>query len=168
MGTHTTPPPGFHKLKRLDTMLQERVHDPYRARSKPPEPSVCPQCGAVFHEGRWEWKEAPAGAHQETCPACHRINDQLPAGFVTLEGEFFQGHREEILHLARNVEKRERVEHALNRIIAVEEKDGGVLLTTTDIHLARGIGEAVHDAYQGDLEFHYNPDEYLLRVVWER
>jgi hypothetical protein len=50
----------------------------------------------------------------------------------------------------------------------IEEKDGATLVTTTDIHLARGIGEAIHDAYQGDLEFHYNPDEYLLRVTWIR
>jgi NMD protein affecting ribosome stability and mRNA decay len=122
----------------------------------------------VFHDGRWEWKEAPTGAHQEICPACHRINDQYPAGFLTLRGPFFLDHREEILHLARNVEKRERTEHPLNRIIAIEEKDDGVLLTTTDIHLVRGIGEAIHDAYQGDLDFHYNPGEYLLRVAWER
>ncbi|HET7060913.1 MAG TPA: BCAM0308 family protein [Nitrosospira sp.] len=168
MGTHTTPPPGFHRIKRLDEMLQERVHDPYRARSKPKEPSTCPRCGAVFHDGRWEWREAPEGAHQEMCPACHRINDQYPAGFLTLKGQFFATHREEILHLARNVEKRERTEHPLNRIIAIEEEDDGMLLTTTDIHLVRGIGEAIHDAYQGDLDFHYNPDEYLLRVAWER
>ena len=33
---------------------------------------------------------------------------------------------------------------------------------------ARGIGEAIHHAYQGDLEFHYNPAENLLRVNWSR
>jgi len=150
-------------------MLQERVpEDSYRARTKLPEPSVCPQCGAVFNEGRWEWGQHPAGAHQEICPACHRINDEFPAGFVTLKGEFFLAHREEILDLARNVEKRERAEHPLKRIITIEEKDGGALITTTDIHLARGIGEAIHGAWQGDLDFHYNPSEYLVRVTWER
>ena len=167
MGTHTTPA-GFHKISRRDKMFEERVHDPYKARHKITEPSVCPQCGAVFHEGRWDWEQAPAGAHQEVCPACHRINDQYPSGFLTLQGEFFLAHREEILHLAQNIEKRERAEHPLKRIMAIEEKDGGVLITTTDIHLARGLGEAINDAYQGDLEFHYNPEEYLLRVHWHR
>jgi NMD protein affecting ribosome stability and mRNA decay len=167
MGTHTTPA-GFRQISRRDKMFEERVHDPYKARHKIPEPSVCPQCGAVFHEGRWDWEQAPAGAHQEVCPACHRINDQYPSGFLTLQGEFFLAHREEILHLAQNIEKRERTEHPLKRIMTIDEKDGGVLITTTDIHLARGLGEAIHDAYQGDLEFHYNPEEYLLRVHWQR
>ncbi len=167
MGTHTTPA-GFRQISRRDSMFEERVHDAYKARYKLPEPTVCPQCGAVFHEGRWQWLQAPADAYQEPCPACHRIHDNFPAGFVTLQGEFFLTHREEILHLAHNVEKHERTEHPLKRIMKIEEKDGGTLLTTTDIHLARGIGEAIHNAYQGELEFHYNPDEYLLRVGWTR
>ena len=72
------------------------------------------------------------------------------------------------MHLVHNVEKRERTEHPLKRIMAVEEEDSATLVTTTDIHLARGIGEALHHAYQGDLAFHYNPQEYLLRISWER
>ncbi|HEU4853915.1 MAG TPA: BCAM0308 family protein [Nitrosospira sp.] len=165
-----THPPfvGFRQISRHDKLFKERIHDPYRARHKLPEPTVCPQCGALFHEGRWQWGEPPAGAHQETCAACQRINDNFPAGFVTLNGEFFAAHREEIMHVVHNVEKRERSEHPFNRIMAIKEKDGGTLVTTTDIHLARGIGEAINDAYQGDLEFHYNPDEYLLRVHWTR
>jgi NMD protein affecting ribosome stability and mRNA decay len=144
------------------------VHDAYKAKHKLPEPTVCPQCGAVFHEGRWQWLQVSADAHQEPCPACHRIHDHFPAGFVTLQGEFFLAHREEIMELAHNVEKHERAEHPLKRIMTIEEKNGAALVTTTDIHLARGIGEAIHNAYKGDLEYHYNPEEYLLRVSWMR
>jgi hypothetical protein len=43
-----------------------------------------------------------------------------------------------------------------------------VQITTTDIHLARGIGEALHHAYQGELEYHYHEKDNLLRVVWTR
>lgn len=167
MGTHSTPP-GFRRISRHDILYKERRHDTYRAGKKLPEPSVCPQCGVVFHEGRWQWLQAPAGAHQENCPACQRIQDEFPAGFVMLQGEFFLAHREEIMRLVHNVEERERPEHPLKRIMRIEEKDGATLITTTDIHLARGIGEAIHDAYQGELEFHYNEDEYLLRVSWMR
>lgn len=167
MGTQSRPA-GFRQISRNDGLFQERVHDAYKAKHKLAEPAVCPQCRAVFHEGRWQWREAPADAHQEICPACHRIQDHYPAGFLTLQGSFFVAHRDEIMHTVHNVETRERTEHPLKRIMAIEEKEGTVLVTTTDIHLARGIGEALHHAYQGELEFHYNPQEYLLRVRWTR
>ncbi len=163
---HPSISSGFRQIQRHDGIFKERVHDAYKAKAKLPEPTVCSQCGAVFHEGRWQWRQAPANAHQETCPACHRIHDHYPAGFLTMKGEFFKSHRAEIMHLVRNHEKHERAEHPLKRIMEVEEKDGATLVTTTDIHLARGIGEALHHAYQGELEFHYNPEQNLLRVSW--
>ncbi len=167
MGTQSKPA-GFRQISRNDGLFQERVHDAYKAKRKLHEPTVCPQCSAIFHEGRWQWGKVPANASQEMCPACHRIKDHYPAGFLTLQGEFFVRHRAEIMHLVHNVETRERTEHPLNRIMAIEEKDGEALVTTTDIHLARGIGEALYHAYQGDLELHYNPEEFLLRVSWAR
>jgi NMD protein affecting ribosome stability and mRNA decay len=158
---------GFQPVRR-DRLVQETRHDAYKAKQKMAEPTVCPQCGAVFHEGRWQWLAKPAGAHEEMCPACHRIHDDFPAGYVTVGGAFFKDHREELLHLARNEETRAKAEHPLKRIIKIEDQDGGIQITTTDIHLARGIGEALHHAYQGELEYHYNEQENLLRVVWER
>jgi hypothetical protein len=164
--THATIPPGFRSIQVHDNLFQERVHDAYKLKGKLPEPSVCPQCGAVFHEGRWQWITAPAGAHKETCSACHRIHDHFPAGFVTLKGLFFNTHRDEIMHLVHNEEKRERSEHPLKRIMEVEDQGYSTLVTTTDIHLARGIGEAIHRAYKGELKYHYNPEQNLLRVSW--
>lgn len=167
MGTHTTHP-GFHPVNRHDGIFQEHIHDTYQTKGKIPEPAICPQCSAVFHKGRWQWLEAPADAQQHSCPACQRIHDHYPAGFLTLQGDFFHAHRDEIMSLIHNTEKKEKAGHPLKRIMAAEDKDNGMLVTTTDIHLARGIGEAIHDAYQGDLEFHYNPAENLLRVNWSR
>ena len=163
--SNTTIPPGFRPIRR-DRLLQEQVHDAYKAKGKLPEPTVCPQCSAVFQEGRWRWREIPEKAHRETCPACHRTNDNYPAGFVTLKGPFFQSHRTEIMSLVLHEEQRARLEHALQRVMGVEEQNDAVVITTTDIHLARAFGEAVHRAYQGELEFHYNPEENLLRVHW--
>ena len=163
---HATTPDGYHQIQRHDGIFQERVHDAYKIKGKLLEPTVCPQCGAVFHAGRWQWMQAPANAHKVTCPACHRMHDHYPAGFLTLQGTFFLAHRDEIMRLARNHEADERAEHPLNRIMDVEEKDGATVVTTTDIHLARGIGEALHHAYQGELSYHYNPEQNLLRVSW--
>lgn len=153
---------------RHDRLIEEARIDPYRAIRKPPEPTVCPQCGAVFHEGRWQWIAKPANAHEELCPACRRIAEELPAGFVSIGGPFFQQNREELLNLIHNEEERAKAEHPLKRIMKIEDEGDGLLITTTEIHLARGIGEALHHAYQGELEFHYNENENLLRVVWER
>ena len=160
-----TQPAGFHPIRR-DRLLQEQVHDAYKIKGKLHEPTVCPSCNAVFHLGHWQWMAVPADAAKHTCPACQRIHDQFPAGYVTLSGGFFAAHRDEIMHLVQNEEKRERAEHPLKRIMAKEEKDGMLAVSTTDIHLARQIGEALHHAYQGELEFHYNPEQNLLRVHW--
>jgi len=151
-----------------DRPIFERDVDAYKAKGKLAEPTICPQCGAVYHEGRWQWSEAPANAHRETCPACHRMHDNFPAGFVTLEGTFFNTHNEEIKRIIQNHAEHERTEHPLKRIIAIENHDGAMLVTTTDIHLARGIGEAVHHAYQGELKVDHVSGENLVRVHWSR
>lgn len=165
--SHSTIPPGFRPI-RHDRLLQEEVHDAYKASAKLREPVYCPQCSAVYREGSWRWADIPKDAREEPCPACHRVNDHYPAGFVTLQGAFFMTHRSEIMSLVHHEAQRERLEHPLKRVMGVEDRDESALITTTDIHLARALGEAVHRAYQGELEFHYNPAENLLRVHWSR
>ena len=45
-------PAGFHAIRR-DRLPLETVMDSYKARGKLSEPTVCPECGAVFRSGRW-------------------------------------------------------------------------------------------------------------------
>lgn len=163
----TVPPGGFLPVRR-DQLRPERVHDTYKLRGKLPEPAVCGKCGALYHAGRWQWGERPVGAAEVTCPACHRIQDRFPAGFVHVGGEFFAARRDELLALLHHHEEKEKAEHPLARIMAIEDESGGILVTTTDIHLARDLGEALHHAYQGKLEYFYNESENLLRVRWHR
>ncbi len=167
--SHATVPDGFRQISRHDGLFQEYVHDAYNAESKQIEPAVCSQCGAVFYAGRWQWIVEPVNAHRETCPACQRILDHHPAGFLTLQGVFFLSHLEEIMNLVHNHERSERAEHPLKRVMAIEvaeDINDALLVTTTDIHLARGIGEALHHAYMGELNYHYNPQEDQLRITW--
>ena len=57
---------------RKDRLILERIHDPYKAKRKLPEPTVCPGCQAVLREGRWQWaKSWPESSHRELCQACH-------------------------------------------------------------------------------------------------
>jgi hypothetical protein len=79
------PTSGAH---RQDRLIHERVHDPYQSKSKLPEPTICPQCGAVYHQGRWTWTKRPVQAHEEMCPACQRVREKYPAGFLALSGRF--------------------------------------------------------------------------------
>ena len=156
------------RTPRKDRLIRERIHDPYKARLKLPEPALCPQCKAVYQQGRWRWGDPPAGASEVLCQACHRINDRYPAGEMTLGGQFLKDHKTEILHLARNEEKLESGEHPLNRIMEVEDRGQTVVITTTDIHLPRRIGVAVRRAYKGDLDLHYEEESYTIRVRWNR
>ena len=146
----------------------QHKEDPYIATKKPPEPTVCPSCKAVFTAGRWSWQRPPSEAAEMTCPACQRINDDFPAGYVMVKGEFIKAHRDEIIALMKSKEDREKAEHPLQRIMAIEDVREGLQVTTTDSNLARGIGEALHDAYKGDLKLKYSRDENLLRAVWKR
>jgi NMD protein affecting ribosome stability and mRNA decay len=159
---------GSFRMLQREQLLQELVHDSYKPKRKPAGPAHCPECGAVFRGGRWSWGSADPGAREERGPACRRIRERMPAGYVSLRGGFFEAHREEILARVRHCEDGQRREHPLERIMALEDAEDGMLVTTTDIHLARRIGEALHDAYKGELEFHYNKEQNLLRVAWSR
>ena len=158
---------GWRPLQRQE-LRDERVHDAYKSSKHLRAPAHCPDCGAIYVDGRWRWGSVASGAHAERCPACHRIHDHFPAGFVTLSGAFLAAHRAEIEQLVRHREGREKAQHPLERIIAIEDTADGILITTTGIHLARALGDALEAAYKGQLDYHYNDQESLLRVQWTR
>jgi len=145
---------------------RDHILDPYQAQQKLQEPTACPQCRAVYHHGRWQWGTPPSGGHEDLCPACRRINDRFPAGTVTLHGDIARERKDEIVGLARNEESAEKSEHPINRIIEIEEVDEGLVISTTDIHLPRRIGEAVKRAFHGKLTMHFDEAGYFVRVDW--
>ena len=154
---------------RRDRLIHERVHDPYKSRHKPPEPSVCKVCHAVFRGGRWQRAEAwPLAAHQTLCQACQRTRDDYPAGVITLTGGFVSAHKDEILGLVRHHEQEENAEHVLHRIMRVEEGAARLVILTTDLHLPRRIGEALRRAFKGELHLQYGDEGCFLRVNWRR
>jgi hypothetical protein len=164
--TPDTAPGGATRYR--DRIFDDKRMDPYQARRKYHEPTACTDCAAVFQAGRWIWGDAPAGARRDRCPACRRIHDKLPAGSVTLEGDFYARHREELLQLVRNEAEHERAEHPVNRIIDIDEGPERAVVTTTDIHTPHRIGTALARAYDGHLDTRYGEDEYSVRVSWRR
>jgi hypothetical protein len=161
-----TPPGGV--ARHGAAIYDDPKHDPYQVKHKYAEPTVCKDCGAVFHRGHWQWGEAPANAQQALCPACHRVRDKLPAGTVTLEGGFIVEHRSDLLGIIRNQEKLEAGKHPLNRIITVDDAGDRIVVTTTDVHLPQRIGEALKSAHEGELDIRYGADEYSVQVNWKR
>ncbi len=166
--TGPNKPSDYLHQGRHDRLLKEMDHDPYHSKVKLAEPTLCPECGAIFHKGRWCWGDAPAGADEHLCPACQRVRDRVPAGFLSASGEFFIEHKAEITHLIHNIEQRQKSEHPLQRIMGSEESADAMEWQFTDAHLARAAGEALHHAYQGELDFQYGDEDILLRVRWHR
>jgi hypothetical protein len=134
------------------------------------DPARCFECGVVYSSGRWSWEAVPVGAYQQLCPACRRIQDRSPGGHVTITGEFAAARRDEILRRVRECEADQMTDRPLERIVAVEHGDRGMVVTTTDASLARSIGEMLRAAYRGRLSFRYSYEkkQRLLRVSWAR
>jgi hypothetical protein len=89
---------------------------------------------------------------------------------LLLTGKFVSSHLDDVLGVARNEEARIKAEHPLARIIKIKdqtEAPKGVIITTTDSHLARRIGEKLHHAHHGTFTCRYEKDEDLLRATWE-
>lgn len=162
------PPVWSH---RRDNIVPEAGQDPYRLAAHFAEPTVCPGCEAVYREGRWDWpesKEPIADAEEVTCPACRRIADGYCAGELKVSGAFVATHREDIVAVLRAEAKVETAEHPLHRIATLEEDGDGLRVVTTDVHLARRLGEALHGTFKGTLEFTYPPGGETVAVAWKR
>ena len=162
-----TPPGGLVRPGGA-RVYDDTNHDPYRLKQKYREPTVCKDCRAIFHRGRWQWGDAPEGAHEAVCPACRRVREKLPAGTLTLTGNYLDRHRTEILAIIRHQDELEKSEHPLNRVIDVHENANGIVVTTTDVHLPKRIGAALTKAHQGDIRIRFAEDESAIDVEWWR
>ena len=153
---------------RLDRLMKEKHHDAYRLDKKMSEPTTCGGCGAVFSRGRWTWQVGEPNASEATCPACRRIADRFPAGILEIKGDYPSNHDTDIRNLIRNEGEKESVQHPLERIMDVFNESGSLVVTTTGVHMARRIGEALKRAYEGELSLHYGKGEQSVHVTWER
>jgi hypothetical protein len=147
---------------RRDRLIKERGHDPYMTRSKLTEPTACSECRVVFSNGRWRWlPEVLEGVCQELCPACQRTRDRVPAGFLTLKGEFFVEHRDEIMHLLHNKVEAQKAQHPSYGCRGPGRRHCHCLHRCVP---ACGAGEAIQRAYEGDLDIHYTDEAGIVRV----
>ena len=149
----------------------------HRARRASPEPAVCETCGALYVGRRWTLpgtaEESPK--HKDwrhpritTCPACKRIKDDLPSGFLHLKGRFLTEHRSEIERLLRAEASRAAVDNPLARIMKLNQAGAELIVTTTTEHLAKRLGEALEKSCSGKIRYDFSHENKLARVYWRR
>jgi hypothetical protein len=154
--------------RRKDRLIKDNRKDTYIDQIALKDPATCSKCNAVYTNSRWTWKTKEQITSKTTCPACRRISDNYPAGYIEIKGKFFQIHSTDILNLINNTEQLEKNERPLERIISITERENKTVITTTGIHIARRIGEALKLSYQGNYLFQYAYGEKSIRIFWER
>jgi NMD protein affecting ribosome stability and mRNA decay len=149
-------------------------HDPYLPWAGLKEVAVCERCGAMYHHKRWS-KDAPPSlrefhtTHPVICPACRKIQDRFAEGVLTLRGEFFLHHKEEIINRIRNEEARAVDVNPLERIISIEDLGDHVEVSTTTERFAQRIGREIERAYKGKAVYRWSSgNEKSIRVEWQR
>lgn len=154
--------------------------------------AVCSHCSARYHNHHWSLpaatptKKAANGAaphgdatngasgkshpggHRVLCPACRKAEEKDPGGIVRLSGDYWHQHRDDILNLIRNEEKKAMGHNPIERILQIEEADGYLVVQTTNEKLAQRLGRAIHKACHGDVEYKWSEDTKLVRVEWRR
>jgi len=162
--------PRIVKKKAIDT-----EKDPYLPEESPSDVGECTKCGIIYHGKHWALKSnTPEDVLLKEprvkliCPACKKITEKFAEGYVTLHGDFLKGHKDEILHLIRNKEKIAMDSNPLERIIEIKDRAGTIEVTTTTEKLAQRIGQMLHKAFHGDVEYKWSDDVKLARVVWTR
>lgn len=162
-------PAGYNPVLPDEAFFEKHAERAYmEAATRLLEPTVCPQCDALFMEGRWHWGPVPVSAHQAVCSACLRMQDHNPAGYVVLAGPYFHEHADEIIALLHDQAERKRLENPLMRLMEEERNDIAMMITTTDIRLAHFLGALLHHHHGGHLEYHHNAAQGVLRVHWTR
>ncbi len=165
-------------MKRIDELYDVKLHDPYMDRTHYKDPTICPQCGLIFHNKRWvrnetlrkELEAAGTEFAKKLCPACKKIEDRYPLGVLELRGGYIKqpDKRELILNTLKHEAENEEARNPLARIMQIREEDGNLVIWTTTESLARRLGRVVYKAFKGDLKISFSENNKFIRVLWER
>ncbi|MCK4421775.1 ATPase [candidate division WOR-3 bacterium] len=161
----------IYKRRGGDSVLD----DPYLSKIDYKDPTVCPDCEAVYHNKHWRFDDQlkhdikfASNYEEKKCPACRKIEDNYPMGLVFLSGNFLLQHKKTILNTIRSEEKRAMQKNPLERIMEIEQKDDEYVIKTTTDALAHRIGKILHKSFKGELDYKFSDDQKLLRAFWSR
>ena len=155
--------------------MPERSTSAYLPKKGMKEVAVCDKCHMIYQNKRWYLDDKEASnlltdsrVHRGTCPICRRMEDNVPAGSVTLSGDYFRQHEEEILDLIKNTEVKSRVKNPFGRIMEISQEGNVLNVSTTEDKLAQKLGREVYKAHKGELHYKWSHDQEMVRVAWQR
>jgi len=153
----------------------ERSSDVYLPKGGSREVALCSKCTAFYRNKRWSTDSAElkkigtaAGTVKVLCPACQRMNDNNPAGVLSLAGDYLLEHENEILNIVKNIEADTRAKNPLARIMEISQDKKNLIIATTDAKLAQKLGKEVYKAHKGELHFKWSQADSFVRVNWTR
>jgi NMD protein affecting ribosome stability and mRNA decay len=153
----------------------ERSTNVYLPKKGMKESAICSKCNLIYQNKRWYLNEAEARkfmtdshVRMGTCPACRRMEDNLPAGIATFTGDYFSQHEMEILDIIKSEESRSKAKNPLGRIMEIAQEGNVLTVSTTEDKLAQKLGREVYKAHKGELHYQWAHDQKLVRVKWER
>lgn len=151
--------------------LKPHLEDPYLTRKSYKEPTLCPRCGLVYKQRRWQKIDGfnpKLAVERHKCPACRKEDDHYVMGIVNISGSFFMERKEEIINMLKNEESKEVGTNPLDRIMGIYDKEDGVRVETTSEHLAVHFGRMLYRSYGGEVEYKFSDQQKLARVFWQR
>ena len=105
-----------------------RTEDPYQP-EEGQEAALCTTCQAIYQNKRWFFDENLAGklagtdkVKEVTCPTCRKVKDRYSEGILTLSGDFFKEHKDEIVNLLKKEAERVGKRSVPDRIITMTEE----------------------------------------------
>ncbi len=121
-----------------------------------------------FDEKLYERLAGTNQVREVVCPTCRKIKDHYAEGILTLGGEFFIQHKDEIVRLLEKEVERVSKRNVLDRIIQMAPDGDLLVVETTTEKLAQHLGRAIYKAYKGDLNFRWSEMDKFVRVYWNR
>jgi NMD protein affecting ribosome stability and mRNA decay len=136
---------------------------------------ICPSCYAVYNGQKWDFDEKAReklmkgnGWEKHLCPGCERVARGQVDGVVHLRGDFLDTHKEEAKNLIRSVAQKKLHKNIAARIYHIEEKNGEMVIETTDRVLAERLGKEFEKAFSGHLDIQWQHHSDFARVYWTR
>jgi hypothetical protein len=139
---------------------------------RPPEPSVCDGCGAVFSRRTWRRGRRVSGGLLERarwmrCPGCRQAAQGVGFGRVIIRGAFALRSEAEIRRRIANVASRAAHTQPQRRVSFVDRHDDMIEVVTTSQKLAHRIVRELRKLYRGRATYAWSDDGTLL-ARWER